>query len=238
MVSFVRNMQTSPNFARLYSQFFSPITTLDCGSKCAPYNEGGVPFCCDTRHLVPTAYDEEWNYLQQNTDLWHLWQADTPKEQLRLQKQLPSGQVLIECLGHLHCQREYRSVTCRSFPFFPYINSDAEFIGLTTYWEFEDRCWVISHLDAVTPQYRMEFVYFYDRLFENYPEELSVFSYHSRRMRSYFQRNHRAIILFHRNHNYYKISPKNERFRKITRSQLPKYGNYKLSALLPFPDEV
>jgi len=64
----------------LYAAFAMPATDEDCGLRCAPYNEGGVPFCCDPRHAVPTAYREEWAYLQAHTDLWRLWQDDDPAE--------------------------------------------------------------------------------------------------------------------------------------------------------------
>ena len=63
-------------FTTIYAGFRSPIAELDCGRKCAPYNENAVPFCCDTRHAVPTAYKSEWVYLQANTDQWHLWEGE------------------------------------------------------------------------------------------------------------------------------------------------------------------
>ncbi len=141
-------------FDSLYADFQSPISTFDCGDRCAPHNEYGAPFCCDTRHAVPTAYESEWRYLQENTNLWHLWQADTPAETSRLQQETPPGQVLIECLGHPLCQRDYRSLTCRAFPFFPYLTSQGTFIGLSYYWEYEDRCWVISNFQVVNQTYR------------------------------------------------------------------------------------
>lgn len=237
MVSFIRPMSEDYSFTNLYSQFASPITRLDCGEKCAPYNQRGVPFCCDTRHSVPTAYEDEWGFLKGNTDLWHLWQAGNMREQQRLGKQLPPGQVLIECKGHHHCQRNFRSIACRAFPFYPYFNSAGSFVGLTYYWEYEDRCWVISNLAAVTTQYRTEFILTFEKLFYRYPEEVKSFMHQSKQMRSYYQRQHRAIILLHRNGHNYKLSPKSERPRKIENSQLPKHGNYLLSSFLPFPDE-
>jgi hypothetical protein len=159
------------DFSRMYERFQPPITTLDCGKKCAPYNEKGVPFCCDTHHAVPTAYLEEWQYLQTHTDLWHLYQANNPSETTRLQAQAPTGQVLIACLGASLCQRGYRALTCRAFPFFPYITKGGEFVGLSYYWEYEERCWVISNLKRVTPEYRADFIAAYDEVFETMPQE-------------------------------------------------------------------
>ena len=225
-------------FESLYQGFQVPITALDCGPKCAPYNERGVPFCCDTRHAVPTAYDQEWRYLQANTNLWHRWQAEDPAETRRLESQTPENQVLIECLGHEHCQRGFRAITCRAFPFFPYITSGGQFLGMSYYWEYEDRCWVISNLQVVTAEYRGAFIATYDRIFTRMPAEQANFAHHSREMRKNFQEQRRAVPLLHRNGSYYKISPGNERARRVTAEQLPKFGPYLIAAKMPFPDEM
>jgi hypothetical protein len=59
-----------------YDRFDVPVTALDCGAKCAPYNPTGKPFCCDICQAVPVAYQQEWDYLQDRTDLWHEWRGD------------------------------------------------------------------------------------------------------------------------------------------------------------------
>ena len=226
------------DFALLYAGFNSPIGALDCGDRCAPYNERGVPFCCDTRHVVPTAYLEEWRYLRANSDLWHLWQADDPAVTNDLREQAPDGQVLIECLGHTHCQRDFRSLACRSFPFFPYITSQGEFIGLSYYWEYQDRCWVISNLDVVTPAYLAEFIAAYETLFEYLPAERENFQYHSAAMREAFGNQRRAVPVLHRSGNWYRVSPHTGRKRRVEAGSLPKFDNYKIAAEMPFPDEI
>lgn len=222
---------------KLYSSFEAPITTFDCGTKCSPYNELGVPFCCDTRHAVPTAYQVEWQYLQENTDLWHLWQDEDQGETARLRAETPEGMVLIECLGHHHCQREYRSLTCRAFPFFPYIDSTHEFLGLSYYWEYEERCWVINHLDVVTAEYRHQFVQAYNNLFEVEPGELKNFGYHSQVMRQEFAEGNRLVPLLHRDGNTYEINPRDEQLHLANPEELPKFGPYEIAAMMPFPEE-
>jgi hypothetical protein len=229
---------TSADIPELYSLFEAPITTLDCGKKCAPYNERGVPFCCDTRHTVPSAYREEWQYLQVNTDLWHAWQGSTSQETEHLRQQAPDHQVLIECLGHKLCQRGYRSLTCRSFPFFPYITRQGEFAGLSYYWEYEDRCWVISNLQAVSAEYRRQFIDGYDLLFEQMPEEMENFRRFSSTMRRVFSHRRQAIPLLHVNGFTYKVSPGSGRMRRVAPQELPKFGPYAIANLLPFPDEI
>lgn len=224
------------DFADLYAGFQAPISALDCGDRCAPYNERAVPFCCDTRHAVPSAYQNEWAYLRSSTTLWHLWDGGDTAETAILREQTPSGQVLIACLGHERCQREFRSLTCRAFPFFPYVTKERRFIGLSYYWEYEDRCWVISHLHQVSQVYICQFVTTYEALFDQIPEELENFRYHSGVMRRVFGRRRRAIPLLHRNGNAYKVTPRNGRLRRVKVHSLPKFGPYKIAAELPFPD--
>ncbi|MEJ2597415.1 MAG: hypothetical protein P8Z00_03735 [Anaerolineales bacterium] len=225
-------------FKQLYARFDAPITRLNCGDQCAPHNERGVPFCCDTHHAVPTAYTPEWDYLQANTDLWHRWQAEDPRQTRNLEEQTPTGQVLIECKGHLLCQRGFRSLTCRAFPFFPYITPQGEFNWLSYYLEYYDRCWVISNLQVISLEYRMEFIAAYNHLFAHMPEEKENFHYHSSRMRRLFGRRKRAIPLLHRNGGFYKVTPRNGRMRRVKPEYLPKFGPYSVVAELPFPDEV
>lgn len=231
-------VMSQSNFARLYAGFQAPIAALDCGKKCAPYNEYGVPFCCDTSHAVPAAYQAEWEYLQKNTNLWHLWQPDDDADFQLVRSDTPENMHLIECLGHTQCQRSFRSLTCRAFPFFPYLNSCHEFIGLSYYWEYEDRCWVISNLRVVTPEYIQQFVTTFDTLFAQQPEERQAYARHSLFMRRRFARQGQAVPLLHREGGVYKVSPHHEGMRRVHAEILPKFGPYQVAARLPFPDEL
>jgi hypothetical protein len=237
MLAGMSKQPNSYDFAAIYARFRAPIAAFDCGQRCAPYNERGVPFCCDTRHAVPTAYTAEWEHLQANTDLWRRWEADDPADTARLQSQTPPGQVLIACLGHTHCQREFRSLTCRAFPFFPYLDREGAFLGLSYYWEYEDRCWVISNLQVVTREYITGFVATYDLLFERMPGERENFRHHSAVMRRIFGRRRRAIPLLHRNGRAYKVTPATGRLRSVLPEALPKFGPYAIAEELRFPDE-
>ena len=226
------------DFAALYSRFLSPVSILDCGNRCAPHNERGVPFCCDTRHAIPTAYLAEWDYLRANTDLWCLWVGHNQEETMRLSSQAPADQVLIACRGHKFCQRKFRSITCRAFPFFPYIDQQGQFIGLAFYWEYEDRCWVISNLQVVSAEYVREFVSAYERIFEQMPEEKENFRYHSSSMRRVFDRQHRIIPLLHRDGYAGEVIPHHGVLNRVPVKSLPKFGPYLIAAELPFPDEI
>ena len=220
----------------LYDGFNAPIAEFDCGKKCAPHNPSGKPFCCDICHAVPAAYKSEWNYLKANTDLWHQWSGDecedtTSKHFARLKADTPTTMVLLACLGPSQCQRDFRALSCRQFPFFPYVTSDYRFVGLAYEWEFESKCWVISNLSEVTQKYREEFVRTYDNLFAWFQDEFEHYAYHSERMRDYFSKQKRRFPLLHRNGATYLVSPKSGRLARADVDRLPRFGAYRAAKL-------
>jgi hypothetical protein len=133
---------------------------------------------------------------------------------------------LLSCQGPRDCQREYRSITCRQFPFFPYITSDDRFIGLAYHWDFEPYCWVISNLAAVTADFRREFIDTYDSLLIEYPEEYDSYYYLSEDMRSEFMKRRRRISILHRDGNFYLLSPKSERLQRAMPDRFRKFAPY------------
>jgi hypothetical protein len=208
------------NIRALYDGFDAPVTFLDCGQKCAPHNPNGKPFCCDIAHAAPAVYKQEWAYLQPNTDLWREYHDETGEE-------IPENMLLLACLGPQSCLRPFRSLSCRQFPFFPYVTADYRFVGLSYYWEFESRCWVISNLGEVTETYRREFIATYDRLFALEQNIFDDYAYHSERMRTHFADQRRRIPLLHRNGGYFLISPGSERISRVDVAKMPKFGVYK-----------
>ncbi len=128
----------------LYAGFDTPITELDCGQKCAPHNPSGKPFCCDICHAVPAGYISEWNTLKDATQLWHRYRGDEcasepgPEPARPVTNlDMPPGMLPLACLGPERCERANRLLSCRQFPFFPYVTSDYHFLGLAYDWEFE-----------------------------------------------------------------------------------------------------
>ena len=232
-------MPTRQDFARLYAQFDASMTDVDCGAKCAPYNEYGVPFCCDPRHAVPTLYRAEWDHLRPS-GLWQLWQDPDPAETRRLWAEAPPYQVPAVCAGPARMcagHRGQRAIVCRSFPFFPYLDRQGRFLGLSYYWQYEDRCWVISNLHRVRDEYRQQFVAAYEALFRLYPAERETFRHHSIVMRRVFGRRRREIPLLHRDGGAYWVRPRDGRLRPARAADFPKHGVYALAAQMPFPDE-
>jgi hypothetical protein len=218
------------DFRKLYDGFNAPVTDLDCGMMCAPLNKSGKPFCCDICRAVPVAYRYEWDYLEENSSLWHKWRGDEclqePCDKMELLRQTPDHLYLLACKGPEYCQRDFRATSCRQFPFFPYITSDFRFIGLAYDWDFVETCWVISNLDKVTSQYRLEFVSTYDRLFSAWLEDLDSYAALSDELRDHYAALHRRFPILHRNGKSYLVSPKTESMRRVDLQTLPKFGPF------------
>ncbi len=217
---------------RLYADFDAPIDRLDCGRKCAIHNPTGKPFCCDICQAVPAAYRAEWDYLQPRTDLWHEWRGNecgpgSPGEKARLLESTPDSMILLACLGPDRCQRTFRALSCRQFPFFPYVTPDYQFAGLACEWEFETRCWVLSNLKRVSPRYREEFLRTFDGIFALFQEEFDAYARHSERLRIHYREAGRRFPLLHRNGRYYLVSPGSGRMRRVDPAGLPRFGPYK-----------
>jgi len=213
---------TPSDIRRIYDNFYVPITDIDCGRMCAPQNHG-IPFCCDTCHAVPAAYTSEWDYLKDATALWHSYRGDECEnvpdpegERASLEADTPESMTLLACLGHTRCQRDFRAISCRQFPFFPYVTVDYRFIGLAYEWNFESKCWVLNYLDQVTSQYRQQFIATFDFIFANFDEEFDAYAEKSFQAREYFSAQKRRVPILHRNGHNYLLSPANERLQKIS----------------------
>jgi len=216
---------------QLYDRFDAPVTPLDCGRMCAPHNPHGIPFCCDICEAVPVAYRQEWEYLQPRTDLWHAWRGDecrsAPADVSAIQAEAPEYMLPLACRGVEHCRREYRSVSCRQFPFYPYVTSGYRFLGLAYLWEFESTCWVLSNLGAVTEAYRAGFLSAYEELFAVWDEDMQSYAALSEEARQYFIKQKRRMPLLHRNGGCYLLSPSSERLERLPPERLPKFGPYR-----------
>jgi len=213
------------DFARIYARFRAPIARFDCGSKCAPLN-GGEPVCCSTKYAVPLVQKTEWQLLKSRTDLWHKFKPYDAATRA-IVKDLHHSCAAIECKGASFCERDNRSMACRSFPFFPYVTRDGEFAGLAYYWDFEDTCWVISNLTIVDAGFVREFVAAHEMLFAADKEEFDTFKLHSASMRRVFSRRRRIIPLIGRDGGYFKVMPKSGRILPLDSGKLPKHGPYK-----------
>ena len=219
-------------FKELYRGFSLPLSDIDCGEKCGPYNDYGVPVCCDIKLLVPTVYDLEWLYLQKETNLWRPWQGDWD-----LKDELQEGQVLVECLGYQDCQRPFRSLTCRAFPFYPYLDSAGIFAGLAYYHEYQEKCWIISNLTAVSQAYKLEFKLAFEKIFQSYPESRQNYYQYSQYMREEAANRGDQIVLLDFMKSVFFVDPETEELQQVDFNDLLSYGPFGIARDLSFPEE-
>ena len=233
-------MSCSPErsfFEDTYRIFSSPLSNIDCGEKCGPYNEYGVPVCCDINLIVPSAYQAEWEFLKEKTDLWQPWSSSNPID-AGLDDEVQDGQVLLKCLGYQHCQRPFRTLTCRAFPFFPYLDSKGNFLGLVYFQEYRELCWIISNLSVVSSVYKAEFQQAFELLFEQYPESKESYFQYSSYLRTEKAISSDKIILLDFENNVLFLDPDSEISHKVSYEDLESFGPFSITKDLIFPDEI
>ncbi len=214
------------DFAEVYRRFRASISRHDCGRWCAPLNHGGGPICCSTNDAVPVVHRSEWKLLKSRSDLWRPFKPYDANTR-EIVASLHHSNCAIECKGAAFCERDNRSLACRAFPFFPYIDKAGDFIGLSYYWDFEDRCWVISNMRIVEAEFLKEFVSAFEYLFSVDAEEYDTYKKHSATMRRVFTRRRMPIPLIGREGGFLRIMPRTAKVLPITPDQLPRFGPYK-----------
>jgi hypothetical protein len=228
----------SATFRRLYQSFSSPTTGIDCGEKCGPYNDYGVPVCCDIHQVVPSAFEEEWKYLRSKTKLWRQWDSSSTPKGKELLRGLESGQVPLQCLGYQHCQRQFRTITCRAFPFLPYLDKKGKFIGFTYYPDYREQCWIISNLSLITLEYKKEFQGCFREILKLYPIMKVNYQKYSDYLRILSDSEAVDLVYLDFDDRVFKIDPSSDHPEEITYDDLQSFGPFKVSKDLIFPDEI
>jgi hypothetical protein len=212
-------------YRRIYRQFQAPVARFDCGAKCAPHN-GGVPVCCSTEHAIPVADKPEFDLLRSRTDLWRRFKPADAQARREI-ADLHEDCVAIECKGARHCERENRTMACRAFPFFPYMTRTGEILGLAYYWAFEDRCWIISNLAVVTPDFVRECIEAFEMLFAGDRLECEIHLRLSADMRRVFARRNAIIPIVGRNGAFFAVEPRTHGVRPAAPAEFRAFGPYK-----------
>lgn len=208
----------------LYRAFEAPISAWDCGQYCAPYNDGD-PVCCTIQQVIPVLYHEEFTLLTGRSGLWHeFWPSDAYER--RLVDETGPGQCLAACSGAQFCERENRALSCRAFPFFPYLTRRGEFIGLSYYWEYRDRCWVISNLPVVTDEFRTQCVAAFESLFAGMPEERETYRQFSATMRRSYAQRGWTIPLLQREGGWVMVTPADGTLTPWPVEQMPTFAPF------------
>jgi hypothetical protein len=216
---------TAQDFATLYKGFTAAVSRFDCGRKCAPLN-GGEPVCCSTQNAVPVVHKVEFELLRSRTDLWSKFKPyDYATRQIV--DDLTSDCTAIHCKGARFCERDNRTIACRGFPFYPYITRDRQFIGVGTYWVFEDRCWMMSNLEIVDAKFVKEFMATYEALFEKDKSEFDTYVDFSASARRVFSRWKRKIALLDRKGDLMIVEPSSGEVRAGAKKDFPKAAPFR-----------
>jgi len=216
---------TPDDFAQIYEGFSAPMSRFDCGRKCAPLN-GGEPVCCSTQNAVPVVHKVEYELLKSRTDLWTKFKPYDYSTR-EIVAELTSDCTAITCKGARHCEREHRTVACRGFPFFPYITRQREFVGLGTYWVFEDRCWMMSNIELVDRKFIDEFVAAYETLFVKDESEFKTYVDFSAAARRVFSRWKRDLPVLGRDGRLLIVDPPTGAIRPGRKSEYPKVAPFR-----------
>jgi hypothetical protein len=167
------------------------VTDFDCGTLCAPTN-GGIPVCCDKEQIVPVLYKTEYRELRSRSDLWRPYRPTTA-QQRELKRDTRACDKVCECKGAAHCERDNRSIVCRTFPFEPYLDHDEEFAGLVYNYEFRHLCPLVEGRHAVRQDYVEQACDLWTKVFAWSEEEREFYLGHSQSLRRSFGQKRRRI---------------------------------------------
>lgn len=125
--------------AYYYSLLQEELTEYDCGTLCKEENDG-IPFCCLVENAVPILYKKEFKLLKSRSKLWKAWKPKTKHDKKMFEEHDGGDTIFCECKGIAHCERENRSISCRTFPLEPYIDTRGVLVGLVFMREFTHGC--------------------------------------------------------------------------------------------------
>ena len=184
------------DWGALYRGFTAPVTRINCGALCSK-NNNGTPVCCNNNLHVPILFADElrWHTTSKNS-LWHKRRSKTAFDK----KQAAECADYIKychCNGAQKCRRSLRSLTCRFFPFEPYIAEDGTFVGITYLYRAGNDCPLVDNpaID-VTKAYVRQSIKIWRRIFDFFPDEFELYVEESRKLRRLFKKQNRIIKVF------------------------------------------
>lgn len=181
------------SFEDIYREFDAPPAPFDCGAECAPKN-GGIPFCCDPAEAVPVVYRTEWAFLKSRTDMWRPFRPRLTAER-RMVEETHDDHRFVVCNGPSTCDRPHRSISCRMFPFYPYLDNRGRLLGLVTNDVLEGKCVLVGREEIVTPEFRREFLAFWQKIFALHRAEHRFYIQHSQAIRRARSRKRKSIVV-------------------------------------------
>lgn len=178
------------------------IVDYDCSLLCKKYNNN-VAYCCEASNAVPILFKAEYEYFKLHTDLWFKWSPKN-KDDRELLEHVREDQIFAECKGVKYCNRQYRSITCRTFPLEPYIDLRGVFVGLTFLKDFleEDentitRCPLASRHTDIRQEFIDSHYLYWQHIMFRLKSEYDVYVYSSKKLREYTNKKKKELIILY-----------------------------------------
>jgi hypothetical protein len=184
-------------FEELYKLLSVEMMDRDCGSLCAPLNDG-IPYCCDRERAVPALYREEYAWQRAEGPFWGRMRCRTEVDRA-LRESIEAGGYAVAalCPGPSRCDRTRRALVCRTYPLEPHLDEEGRLLGLTFTYAADHPCPLITKSrPRFNPAYLRNALRVWERLLQLYPEERELYIDESRRLRRRFRRRGKRVPLF------------------------------------------
>jgi len=186
---------TDRRLRRWYRLLSVRMTEFDCGTLCAPDNDGS-PYCCDRGQVVPVLYRDELCWHRRRSRFWRRSKPRTPEEK-KLAAEIIDDVVLADCPGVAGCRRSLRALVCRTFPFEPHLDEDGRLFGITYQYSVEAECPLVGRpRRTYNAAYIRNALIFWNEALDVFPEEREMYIAESRKLRRRFRKQGRRIRVF------------------------------------------
>jgi len=186
---------TDRRLRRWYRLLSVRMTRFDCGTLCAPANDG-IPYCCDRDQVVPLLYRDELRWHRRRSRFWRRSKPRT-RHAKKLAAEIVDDVVLADCPGVAGCRRGLRALVCRTFPFEPHLDDDGRLLGITYQYSVEAECPLVGRpRRTVNEAYIGNALTFWSEVLDVFPEEREMYTAESKKLRRRFQKSGRRVQVF------------------------------------------
>ena len=175
---------------------------------------------------MPVVHKVEFDLLKTRTDLWSKFKPYDYATKQIVEPSSPATAWPSTARARGICERDNRTIACRGFPFYPYLTRQKEFVGIGTYWVFEDRCWMMSNLEIVDRAFVEQFIATYEALFIKDPSEFTTYVDFSASARRVYSRWKREIPLLGRQGELLIVEPSTGDIRPGSKKDFPKVAPF------------
>ncbi len=167
-----------------------PIMDFDCGTLCAPDNDG-IAQCCDKELTVPLLFHDEYRWQRKRSSYWKRY-PKSEREEYDTEED-----YACYCPGPLKCDRNKRALVCRTYPFEPHLASDGSMLGMTYIFGSDQHCPLIGTTTyRYNPDYLSRSMEYWEEVFKVFPEEREHYIQESKKVRRAMKRKKRQVPLF------------------------------------------